>query len=120
MNTGTTLALSNTGDIILDTTGRIPLISDTDKVQQDIRVLLRSAIGSLATDPGFGMDIISLAKSKNKTLMAGIIRQALKQYPYIDSIGTITISDPDRFRKISITAKLTLADGSSLIMEEGL
>ena len=117
MDTGTTLLLDSTGDLVIDRLRQIPAVSGTDKARQDITVILRSAIGSLATDPQFGTDIVGMVQAGNTDLIAGIIRTALQQYRYTQSIDQIAVGPPSAGRRATITAEVTLTDGTALTLE---
>ena len=117
METGTTLLLDATGDLVIDRLRQIPTTAGTDKARQDLTVILRSAIGSLATDPQFGTDIVGMVRAGNTDLIAGIIRTAIQQYQYTQSIDSIDIGPPTPGRRATITARVTLSDSSAVALE---
>jgi len=110
--------LDQSGDIVIDDKLRVPILSQSPKVQQDIAMIIKSAKGSLATDPSFGTDIVGILNAKgDQTITEGLIRNALQQYAYTKYINAITVTTRRENREIYVTATVTLADKSVITVE---
>ncbi len=121
MEIGKTILLDSSGDFVIDDLGRVPNIISTEKARQDLTVILRSAKGSLATSPTFGMDMQELMEARgNPTIIEGIIRIALQQYDHTKSVDSITIGQPDKTRHTTISATVTLTNSDQIYLEAEL
>lgn len=110
--------LDSSGDIVFDDKLRVPILSQSSKVQQDIVLILKSAKGSLATDPGFGTDIVRIINAKgDQTITEGLVRDALQQYAHTKYINDIIVTTRRENREIYVIATVTLADKSVITVE---
>lgn len=113
---GSTLQLNGQGDLVITPRQQLGTISSLEKIRQDLEVITRSAVGSLATDPQFGTDILTLTESCGDTsLIASAVTAAYLQHPQIASVGTVSISISGRMAQISVTA--TLENGVEITVE---
>jgi len=118
MEVGNTIMLDSSGDIVLDDKLRVPILSQSSKVQQDIAVIIKSAKGSLASDPRFGTDIVGIVNAKgDQAITEGLVRDALQQYAHTKYINAITVTTRRENREIYVTATVTLADKSVITIE---
>lgn len=118
---GKTFKLDSSGDIVINELKRLETVEGLDKVAQDIRVILKTVKGSFPFDPDFGVDYIKIVESGfNRKLIENEIRKALSKYPYLKSIDSIEISDPDENRRVAVSISLTVTSGESINVEVAL
>lgn len=117
---GRTFKLDSSGDIVIKLR-RLEMVEGLDKVAQDIRVILKTIRGSFPFAPDFGVDYIKIVGSGfNRKLIENEIRKALSKYPYIKSIDSIEISDPDPNRRVAVSISLTVISGEQVNVEVAL
>lgn len=110
MGYGKTLAMTDDGDLLL-ARRRLHMIEGTDKVAQDLRVLLRSATGSSPFNPRWGTNVPALVSGTDREI-AGEIRAAVRQYPHVKAIQSLQITrDPaTRAATVRISVMTTAGD----------
>ena len=100
------------GDIVINSLRQLEVVSEVDKVRQDIIHILKCVKGTDTFHPDFGVDWLKIKRSGfNRMLIEHEIRKALSKYNKIKSIDKIEISEPDADRKVKIKLFLTLDDG---------
>ncbi len=110
---GMTYALNEAGDLVLQH-GRLVPVTGTDKAVQDLTVLLRSIKGSALLSPEFGLDALAILDARgNGTMIEGTVREALRQYPFLKTVNSITVIRQED-RRVSIAADVTLRDGQAV------
>lgn len=118
MEIGKTILLDSRGDIVIDELGRVPVITGPDKARQDLMVIIRSAQGSLSSDPMFGNKVMDLARSRgNQAIVEGAMRLAIQQYAYTQSVDSITVGALGKSRKMAVSASVTLTNTVGVSLE---
>ena len=109
---GETLKLDSNGDLSF-TSKSIDMINDTDKVQQDLRILLQTVVGENILHRTMGLWIIEgdeiTENNANKR-----VKNTLAQYHYRIVVNKI-VSAFDRLnRRITTEAQVTLEGGETI------
>jgi|Deesub1362B_J571_1020462.scaffolds.fasta_scaffold21281_2 phage baseplate assembly protein W len=113
-----TFKLDSSGDVIYSELNRVELISGAEKVAQDIWVILHTIKGSDIFNPELGVDYFKIVESGyNRKIIEYEIRRALRNYPYLRSIDSIEVSEPDSNRRVTISIRLTIVSGESVSVE---
>lgn len=115
---GTTLAVSPDGDLILNSLGRLEIISGPEKAAQDLTIILRSLLGSYRLNTRFGTDYLTLVNSNAPALIQHEIRRALSTYPYLQSVDQISVQVHER--AVSVEVLATLTGGETVSLEASL
>jgi phage baseplate assembly protein W len=111
---GTALLLTETGDIALTPTGQMTMITGSDKVVQDLTVLLKSSAGTYPFSSGWGVNYSAIvAANGNKSLIQSIIETALQQYPYTKSVDSVTVSF-NANRQLAISVQITTSENEQI------
>ncbi|RLI74126.1 hypothetical protein DRP05_10630 [Archaeoglobales archaeon] len=115
---GKTFKIDSSGDLVINELKRIEIVEELEKVAQDVSVILKTVKGSYPFDPDFGVDYIKIVESGfNRMQIEDEIKKALNKYPYLKSIDSIEISDPDKNRRIVVNLRLTVISGESISLE---
>jgi len=108
-----TLKISG-GDLVLNSKGRLEIVSGDDKILQDISIILQSLKGSYPFNTSFGTDLIGInGAGRDATLIRTRVKTALLSYPYIDTVDTIELSFGED-RDLTLKISCTLASGASI------
>lgn len=112
MGYGKTLAMTSDGDLLI-ARKRLHIIEGTDKVAQDLQVLLRSAVGSSPFNPRWGTNVQALVSGTDREIAAEV-RTAIRQYPHAQAIKSIQVTrDPDT-RTATIQVEVTTPTGDAV------
>lgn len=100
-----TLQLTSTGDLDLDTLSRPNYLYGQDAINQIVKMALSIWLGNWYRDPTVGVDWIGLSKKNyNKNEVISIISRAILKVPYIVQIVDVSLKvDNDRKAKIAYT-----------------
>lgn len=112
MGYGKTLTMTDDGDLLL-ARKRLHMIEGTDKVSQDLRLLLRSATGSSPFNPRWGTNVEALVSGTDREI-AGEIRAAVRQYPHVQAIQSIQITRDPATRAASIQIGVLTTAGAQV------
>lgn len=115
---GFTLKLDQTiGDIVTEL-NRPLHVDGAAKAAQDLWVILKTFMGTDQFNPEMGVDYFTIVDQKyTKDLIRQEIARAIMTYPYVKSIDSIEISDPDVDRKVTIYVSVTLKSGDQVEVE---
>ncbi len=114
MSYGNTLAVSPDGDLVINTLGRLEIISGPEKAAQDLTIILRSLRGSYRLNTMFGTDHLPLVNTPNaQALIRHEVHRALRTYPYLRSVEQITVQVNEQ-RAVSVAVQATLTGGETL------
>ncbi len=95
--------------------GRLQMVTEEEKVVQDICIILRTIFNEDMFHPSFGFDSPRIVDSStNKRLVDFLIRKALAQYPFLERINSIEVGDVTSFREIPVKINLTTKKGSTI------
>lgn len=118
MNYRKTFMITETGDLFVSPTYRsAEITSETEKIAQDLWVILRTIKGSYKLNPDFGVDYINIIESGY--IVSNIkttISVELLKHPAVDSITSFAIKPPDENRRIEIDIILKLKNGEEITL----
>jgi len=110
---GSTFRLDNTGEIIIEPGGDISLVTEYDKIAQDLNIILRSQKYQYLFDTNFGVDYMGYLNGKSTSYyMNKEITTALQSYYFIDKVNSVTISKDSG--NVSINANILLINGNDI------
>jgi len=113
------LKINPAGDLVLDSRKRMTVISGTEKVLQDIAVILRTLKGSFHLSANFGTDHVAIVSSeRNIQVATSEIRKALDTYAALESYTVSCTYDEDRHLVVALSG--TLKTGEPISLEETL
>jgi hypothetical protein len=92
MTYGETLKLDDQMDIVVDELKRIPLVTDLDKVQQDLKVLFRTFLGDDIFHTTYGLDFITIDELGTVEVKRREIQAAAMKYKYTKRVILIDIT----------------------------
>jgi len=93
MTYGVTLKLDDDGEIVFDGNNTLMTVEGGDKVQQDLKVLLRTEYGEDIFHTMFGFNMMNVMKVGSRESVVKEITDALVQYQYLRSIVEIIAGD---------------------------
>jgi phage baseplate assembly protein W len=101
---GTAPLLLENGDVALNSKFQMTMITGPAKVVQDLKVLLRSCIGSYLFDTRWGVNFPAMIEMReNRALIESLVRDALERYQYLKAITAVTVTlDATRTMTIEI------------------
>lgn len=110
---GSTFRLDDKGEIVITPSGDLSIVTEYEKIKQDLIVCLRSQKNQYIFNLDYGVDYQKFLKDNLLAfLVEKEIRKALENYPYIDSV---TKASAERVgHNINISAEVKLKDGSIL------
>jgi len=116
MSYGTAFRISE-GDVEIDSLRQLIPLTGTDKVVQDLKVLIGSIRQSYPFNTLFGLDYTAIIASEhNQQITRNELKKTLLQHPAVNSVDEIVLaSGEDRTIAASIT--LTLLEGEQVSME---
>ena len=101
------IAIEKNGDTIIDSAGRIETLSGTDKIIQDLKILLRSVKSSCPFDTSFGIEDLSKFHNRGTRLISSAIQAALQQHSAVLEVQDIKVLQSGRTATVSATIILT-------------
>lgn len=111
----TAVMIDSEGDIVLDSAGRIKTVGGTQKIIQDLSIILWSVKGSCPFDTGFGIDDLSEFHGDSRKLIRTAVRSALLQHDSVEDVKDtqVTLSG----RTATITTTVVITGGTEITME---
>jgi phage baseplate assembly protein W len=114
MDYGEDFKLDSNGDLSFSLK-RIETTTGSEKVEQDLRVILKTQKGEDVFNPDFGFDALKIVRNGyDKKLIDLEVRKALKQYPYLKSIDKVEVGDLDANRQVKITIEITTSEDQKI------
>jgi phage baseplate assembly protein W len=101
-DTPSTLSISDIGDIQFEENKNLYFVSKTDKIKQDLYIILKSIKGSSPYNPLLGLDVLTIIKEEyDPQIIETEITKSVMMHPEITSIkGTkIKMNDDYRYQK---------------------
>lgn len=113
---GKTLRMTADGDIYMGPNLKMSMIEDTEKVRQDINMVLHTVVGSWPFDINFGFDLPSIVEGRyNPTLITGKLTTALKGIKHIKEVKDIVIVNVNRTtRQITMYVEVILTNNETI------
>lgn len=111
MTWGTTLELDDDGELVFNDDNTMQTITGRNKVQQDLKILLRTEYGEDIFHPSFGMNMMNVIRVSTKASVEKELRDALGQYQYLEEIVEIdaNVKDIDQ-RQIEVDATVKVSE----------
>mgnify|MGYP003295339210 CR=1 FL=1 len=110
---GSTFRLDDTGDVVITQSNDLSLVTEYDKIVQDLSVLLKSQKYQYLFRPEYGVDYKSYLADKSLSRFLNTdVFNALSEYYFIDTIDSLTATTSGL--KMNITADLTLLNGEKI------
>ena len=91
MTYGETLKLDDQMDLVLNEVNRFVMISDEEKVQQDLEVLFRTCIGDDIFHSTYGLDYVTILELDTIEVKRREIKAAALKYKYTKRVISIDI-----------------------------
>lgn len=113
MSYGKTFQLDDTGDLVITNMKRIGIVEETDKVIQDLKVILLTVVGSYPFNTEFGVDYPAIISDNRDETAALRIRAAVASYKYVEDVADIVMTREGRRCNATVTA--VLVDGSTIM-----
>lgn len=115
---GRTLQMTSEGDIYLDDDLKMQMIDGTDKVLQDIRMVLHTVVGSWEFDMTFGTDHPAIVESGyHETLIRGKISTALSNLSSVKQVRNVYVVKGTSNR-VSVFAEIVLQSDETVRVTE--
>lgn len=109
---GETFKIDDDGDLSF-TSKTIDIINDTDKVQQDLRILLQTLVGENILHRTMGLWVIEGDEITENNINQKV-KNTLAQYHYRIVVNKISSAFDRVNRKITVEAQLTLEGGETI------
>lgn len=111
MSYGETLQIDSNGDLAFSSTNRLVTITGTEKVRQDLRVILQSSKGTFPFASEWGFNFREAVESGDTSVIAALVKSALQRYGYLQEVSSIgVVIGTDRSVTISLQAVTTNGD----------
>ena len=102
-------------DVVFDATNNLEMITNSDKVAQDITILLKTQTGEDIFHPQFGFNFRSVVDASQLDMVEEMITRALLQYRYVSSIESIIVESWNyESRSILVNIRVTIQNVESI------
>jgi len=102
-------------DVVFDSTKNLEMITNSDKVAQDITILLKTQTGEDIFHPQFGFNFRSVVDASQLDMVEEMITRALLQYRYVSSIESIIVESWNyESRSILVNIRVTIQNVESI------
>lgn len=119
MEYGKTLAIDSAGDLVLNADSDMTTISGTDKIRQDIRVIISSVKRSFPFDAEFGIDYPHLIELNSLRAVEFAVTSALMKHPHITKV-TRCVATRNLDRVTAVSTEMLLDTGEVITFEATL
>jgi len=97
------------------TNNQLHFITGTEKIGQDLSIILMTEFGEDPFDPSYGFKFMDLDQF-DPQLIRQRIRKALGQHQNVKAVSDIVVSLDQETRSVSISANVELEDGTTLVV----
>ena len=110
------IKLDDNGDMFLDGSGSMVLVTGDEAIAQQFRIRFRFALGEWFLDTRVGVPYFQeiLVKNPNLTRVRGIYRQLIETTPGIESIEEFTLTLDNSTRTLSLSFAARKTDGETI------
>lgn len=110
---GSTFRLDNTGEVIIESGGDISLVTEYDKIFQDLNVILRSQKNQYLFNKNFGVNYIDYLNGNLSTYyITKEISDAIKSYYFVNQINSINVTIENG--NVNVNADILLINGNKI------
>lgn len=110
---GSTFRLDNTGEVIIESGGDISLVTEYDKISQDLNVILRSQKNQYLFNKNFGVNYIDYLNGNLSTYyITKEISDAIKSYYFVNQINSINVTIENG--NVNVNADILLINGNKI------